>query len=250
MSQSRSVRRSCARCSHRSRHPFASRRELFFESLEDRRLLAAVPVETPLDHAAWQTVDGAGTSGLVHVAVTLTEATNSTVEQKLKAYQQHLAAGKSTQVFEITPLKLRLVNFTTFARSLHYGTFVGQYDTVIVGTSKSQTLTGTSARNLMVGMGGNDVFKGLDGNDIMIGASGNDYFQGGNGDDVCLLMARATESTSLTAVPERTALLRRAPGRSSGSTATPTPSTFSRGQATRSFATATAAGHWISPRRN
>ena len=161
---------------------------MFFESLEDRRLLAAVPVETPLDHTAWQTVDGAGTSGLVHIAVTLTEATNSTVEQKLKAYQQHLAAGKSTQVFEITPLKLRLVNFTTFARSLHYGTFVGQYDTVIVGTSKSQTLTGTSARNLMVGMGGNDVFKGLDGNDIMIGASGNDYFQGGNGDDVSLLM--------------------------------------------------------------
>ena len=149
---------------------------------------AAVPVETSLDRTAWQTVDGAGTSGLVHIAVTLTEATNSTVEQKFKEYQQQLAAGNSSQMFEFAPLKLRLVNFTSFARSLHHGTFVGQYDNVIVGTWKSETLTGTAARDLMVGQGGNDVFKGLDGNDILIGASGKDNFQGGNGDDVCLVL--------------------------------------------------------------
>ena len=154
MSPYRSVRRSRSR---RSLHPRMPRRDLVFESLEDRRLLASVPVETSLDRTAWQTVDGAGRSGLVHVGVTLAEATNATVEQRFKAYQQQLAAGNSSQVFEIAPLKLRLVNFTSFARSLHVGSFVGQYDNVIVGNWKSETLTGTAARDLIVGGGGNDV---------------------------------------------------------------------------------------------
>ena len=185
MSPYRSVRRSRSR---RSLHPRMPRRDLVFESLEDRRLLASVPVETSLDRTAWQTVDGAGRSGLVHVGVTLAEATNATVEQRFKAYQQQLAAGNSSQVFEIAPLKLRLVNFTSFARSLHVGSFVGQYDNVIVGNWKSETLTGTAARDLIVGGGGNDVLKGLDGDDILIGGSGKDSFQGGNGDDLCLVL--------------------------------------------------------------
>ena len=173
-----------------SAHLTTSRRNLSLERLEDRRLMAADPVETSLDRTAWQTVNGAGTSGMVNIAVNLAEATNSTVEQTFKAYQQHLRAGKSSTVFEFASLKLRLVNFSGFARSLHYGTFVGQYDSVTVGTYKSQTLTGTASRDLLVGMGGNDVLKGLDGNDILIGASGNDSFQGGNGNDVILALGK------------------------------------------------------------
>ena len=68
------------------------------------------PVVTSTDRSAWQEYDGTGTSGLVHVTVTLDEAINSAVEAAFDAYRQHLIDGNANQVFELADLKVRLVN--------------------------------------------------------------------------------------------------------------------------------------------
>jgi len=164
--------------------------------LEPRVLLDAGglgdPVETALDRSAWQDVDGAGSSGLAWIGVALDEAKAADVETALEAYQEHLAAGNSSEAFEVAPLKLRLVNFDRFERSLHHGDFVGLYDNVIVGTWRSETLVGTDERDLILGLGGHDVLKGVGNDDILIGGTGYDTFEGGAGHDVFLFTGTGT----------------------------------------------------------
>jgi len=145
-----------------------------------------------MDRSAWQDVDGAGSSGHVWIGVTLDEAKQAEVETAFDAYQAHLAAGKSDEAFEVAPLKLRLVNFDQFDRSLHHGEFVGLYDNVIVGTWRSETLVGTDDRDLILGLGGNDVLKGVGNDDILIGGTGYDTFEGGAGDDIFLFTGTGT----------------------------------------------------------
>ncbi len=149
------------------------------------------PVETSLDRTQWHDYDGTGTSGLARIAVTLDEAISSAVKAAFDQYQLHLATGHAGDVFEIPALKVRLVNFASFDRLLHYGTFSGVYDNPLVGTYYSETLTGTSGRDLVVGRGGNDMLYGGNGDDILVGGTGNDIFNGDAGDDVVLFSGNA-----------------------------------------------------------
>ncbi len=170
------------------RRPQPQRAAVATESLESKVLLSGTgnPVESSLDRTDWQDIDGTGTSGDLWIAVTLSEATSSSVQASLEAYQQHIDAGNANQVFEIEPLKLRLVNFTGFDRSLHHGDFSAIYDNVIVGTWRSETLIGTANRDLIVGHGGNDLIQGGGWDDILIGGNGWDTLEGGDGSDVVL----------------------------------------------------------------
>ena len=173
--------------SHRKHQPknrrTDQRKSLRIEPLETRQMLdgqgLTAPVEPSLDHSAWQDIDGAGTSGIVQIGVSLDEAKSEDIRIAFQEYEQYLAAGNAAEAFEITPLKLRLVNFDRFDQALHHGTFVGLYDNVIVGTWRSETLVGSDDRDLIVGMGGNDTFKGYGGDDILIGGSGKDSYEGG-----------------------------------------------------------------------
>jgi Ca2+-binding RTX toxin-like protein len=108
------------------------------------------------------------------------------VEGAFDAFQQHLVQGKSAEWFELTALKLRLVNFLQFEKRLHFGAFIGTYENPVVGTANSETLVGSPVGDLMVGQGGNDLLIALEGDGILIGGPANDNLLGGDGDDVFL----------------------------------------------------------------
>ncbi|MGL4490324.1 MAG: calcium-binding protein [Rhizobiaceae bacterium] len=55
---------------------------------------------------------------------------------------------------------------------------------VIIGTSKSDTLNGTSRNDVVIGLGGDDKLYGHGGDDFLIGWNGNDKLYGGSGNDV------------------------------------------------------------------
>ena len=59
----------------------------------------------------------------------------------------------------------------------------GLYDTVLEGTSASETINGTSGKDLIQGLDGNDTIWAQAGNDRLEGGAGNDYLDGGAGDD-------------------------------------------------------------------
>jgi hypothetical protein len=54
---------------------------------------------------------------------------------------------------------------------------------IIIGTSKSETLTGTGFPDTISGGHGNDILNGLAGADLLNGGRGNDQLNGGLGDD-------------------------------------------------------------------
>ncbi|NJL07762.1 MAG: calcium-binding protein [Methylacidiphilales bacterium] len=57
---------------------------------------------------------------------------------------------------------------------------------IIVGTSRANTLYGTAAADQMQGLGGNDKLYGRDGNDRLDGGTGNDSLWGGAGNDTLI----------------------------------------------------------------
>ena len=57
---------------------------------------------------------------------------------------------------------------------------------IIIGTSKSETLTGTALADSIIGAGGNDVILGLAGADFLAGGKGDDQLSGGPGDDTMI----------------------------------------------------------------
>ncbi len=58
------------------------------------------------------------------------------------------------------------------------------FDSIIIGTTASETLNGTNGRDFIYGGGGNDTLNGLGGDDCLVGGSGNDVLNGGFGNDV------------------------------------------------------------------
>jgi hypothetical protein len=57
---------------------------------------------------------------------------------------------------------------------------------IIIGTSKSETLTGTAFADSIIGAGGNDILLGLAGDDLLAGWKGDDQLRGGLGNDTMI----------------------------------------------------------------
>jgi hypothetical protein len=57
---------------------------------------------------------------------------------------------------------------------------------IIIGTSKSETLTGTAFADSIIGAGGNDILLGLAGDDLLAGWKGDDQLRGGLGNDAMI----------------------------------------------------------------
>jgi hypothetical protein len=58
--------------------------------------------------------------------------------------------------------------------------------TVIVGTTKKETLNGTAGADMIFGLGGNDKISGGAGNDLLVGGDGNDTICGLDGNDTLI----------------------------------------------------------------
>jgi Ca2+-binding RTX toxin-like protein len=57
---------------------------------------------------------------------------------------------------------------------------------IIIGTSRSETLTGTAFADSIIGAGGKDILLGLAGDDLLAGWKGDDQLRGGFGNDTMI----------------------------------------------------------------
>jgi len=87
-------------------------------------------------------------------------------------------AGLTKPRIQIEAALSELDNPQTFC-----GRDIGEFATVITGTSGDDRLSGTSGDDLIQGLEGNDSIKGNGGNDCLIGGDGNDRISGGAGND-------------------------------------------------------------------
>ncbi len=60
---------------------------------------------------------------------------------------------------------------------------IGDFATIIAGTSGADIIAGTPGDDLILGFGGDDHIQGYGGNDCIIGGDGDDRLSGGDGDD-------------------------------------------------------------------
>ncbi len=95
----------------------------------------------------------------------------------------HGSGSNRTITVAPDPAKTPGTAVVTITANDGHGHVVTLLITVIVGTTRSETLVGTPGADIIFGVSGTDAILAGDGNDLVCGGNGADLIYGGNGDD-------------------------------------------------------------------
>jgi Ca2+-binding RTX toxin-like protein len=164
-----------------------------FETLESRRLFAAVPpVATVVEAGGVVDVTGTKKADDIHVrlnadGVTLEVAHNGVVIGSYAASAVSLVRVDAGKGNDNVHVDANVLVATSLNGNVGNDVLVaGGASSTMIGGNGKDSLTGSPFADVMTGDNGKDVLSGGDGNDNMNGGNGKDVVDGGAGDDMVL----------------------------------------------------------------